>query len=305
LHAPAWKAALRFAIVSNSAALTWSARPVRGHICWLPRTGVRVQWGMPAEVAGETILHPKGEPMVPKRTLLLAALLVGTVPSCATRGTVDRKRSEVNLRQLVLAMHHMAGMNNEALPANAIFGPDRKPVLSWRVALLPHLDEDALYKEFKLNEPWDSEHNKKLLPRMPSVYAPATGKTLIPHSTFYQVFTGPLTPFDPREIFPGPLNLGPSLRFSFPDGTSNTLLIVEAGEAVPWTKPQDLRYHPHEPLPRLGGLFPEGFHAALANAEVKFISRTIPEKVLRALITATGNEKVDWDDVPLVEQPAK
>ena len=74
------------------------------------------------------------------------------------------------------------------------------------------------------------------------------------------------------------------------DGTSYTLLVVEAAEAVPWTKPDDLPYSQNEPLPRLGGSMQDGFAALFAHAEVRFLDRHFDERLLRGLITANGGE---------------
>src|SRR5262249_52362765 len=118
------------------------------------------------------------------------------------------------------------------------------PLVSWRVTLLPWLEGGDLYKQYKLDEPWDSEHNKKLLAKMPKVYAPVTGKAK-PGLTYYQVFVGKDAPFDGMVV--------PS-RFpaSFPDGLARTFLVVEGGEAVPWTKPQDIPFD-GKTVPKLGG----------------------------------------------------
>src|SRR5262249_30285811 len=148
--------------------------------------------------------------------------------------------------------------------------------------------------QFRLDEPWDSPHNLALLPRMPRVFGlpgglPAEVRAE-PHCTFYQVFTGNGTAFE------GPQGL--RLPEDFPDGTSNTILVVEAGEAVPWTKPVDLLYKADRPLPPLGGMFTgqgrfslfgpsraKGFHAALADGSVRFLTPTINETTLRNAIT--------------------
>ena len=79
----------------------------------------------------------------------------------------------------------------------------------------------------------------------------------------------------------------------FPDGASKTFLVVEADEPVPWTKPEDLFYEPGKPLPRLGGLFRDGFNCVLADTSVRFIPRQTKEETIRALITRNGGEKVD------------
>lgn len=74
-----------------------------------------------------------------------------------------------NLRRILLALHQYREKYGH-FPFPASYGRDQTPKLSWRVALLPFLGEDALYKEFHLDEPWLSEHNKSLIPRMPDVY---------------------------------------------------------------------------------------------------------------------------------------
>src|SRR5262245_9623204 len=127
---------------------------------------------------------------------------------------------------LALAMHNYKA-DHTYFPPAAIY-EDGKPLLSWRVALLSVVDK-GLYQQFKLDEPWDSKHNMKLLEKMPAVYG--THGT----ETFYQVFTGPDTAFDGMK--------GLEDR-DFTDGNETTVLIVEGGTAVPWTKPADLEWWP-------------------------------------------------------------
>ncbi len=150
-----------------------------------------------------------------------------------------------------------------------------KALLSWRVAILPFLGEDQLYKQFKLNEPWDSPHNKKLLSKIPKIFADPTGRAHDSFATYYQVFVGPHAAFEKHQF------LGIA---SFIDGTSNTILIVEAANPVPWTKPEDLPFAPDEPIPELGGLFPGIFHAAFADGSVHAISKKIDPTTLRYAI---------------------
>jgi hypothetical protein len=126
-----------------------------------------------------------------------------------------------------------------------------KPLLSWRVLMLPYLEEHELYNKFKLNEPWDSPHNLQLLPLMPSVYATPSGMR-IPgkaEETYYQVFVGPGTVFEEKAKG---VNMNDIIRLG---GTSRTILVIEAGTPVPWTKPADLVYDPAAPLPPVGGMF--------------------------------------------------
>jgi hypothetical protein len=195
----------------------------------------------------------------------------------ALKQRVLEGRARAQLRQLGIAMHNYADSTGTMPPA-ALIGSDGKPAVSWRVLLLPYLgpEENKLYKEFRLDQPWDSPHNKKLLPRMPKVFAPVVGKTKEPHSTFYRVFTGPNTPFKGSR--------GPRMPADFPDGTSNTILIAEASAAVPWTKPDELAIDPNKPLPKLGAQFPGVFLIVFADGSSRLVRLKTPEKVLRWLI---------------------
>jgi hypothetical protein len=165
------------------------------------------------------------------------------------------------------------------LPPAVVYGEDGKPLLSWRVLLLPDIEQDELYQQFHLDEPWDSPHNIQLLPKMPRTYAPPPRKAhkVPPGHTLCQVFVGKGTPFEPGRVVRFPQD--------FPNGTSNTFLVVEAGRPVPWTKPEDLPYCPDRPLPNLDGLFKGGFRAGLADGSRRWVATEIPEATLRRVIT--------------------
>jgi hypothetical protein len=198
----------------------------------------------------------------------------------------ERLTSNNNLKQIALAMHIYYDTYKK-LPGPAITDKAGKPLLSWRVAILPFVEENELYKQFKLDEPWDSAHNKKLLEKMPKLYAPVRGKTKEPHSTYYQVFVGPGAAFEAGKQF--------RLVADFPDGTSNTICAVEAGEAVPWTKPADIPYDPKKALPKLGGLFPDGFHIAVMDGTTRWVGRNLNEAMFRLAITRNDGQPVDLD----------
>ena len=170
-----------------------------------------------------------------------------------------------------------------------MYGEDGTPLHSWRVLLLPYIEQDELYKQFKLGEPWDSPHNIRLLERMPRQYAPPWREyEYPPHHTVCHVFVGKGTPFE-RD----------GLRSAdFPDGASNTFLVVEAGDPVPWTKPDELVYDPNKPLPRLGGHFRQGTNAALADGSVVplHIGNGLSERTLRYAIDPNDGMPLgpDW-----------
>ena len=207
------------------------------------------------------------------------------VAAVAQQGAL-KTASANNLKIIGLAMHAYADTYRGTFPAAAIYSKDGKPLLSWRVAILPFLDQGNLYKQFKLDEPWDSAHNKKLLDKMPKAYAAPGVDTKGPHMTFYRVFSGPGTIFDGK--------LGQRIT-AIPDGLSNTILVVEAGEEVPWTKPGLLPYDAGKPLPKLGGVFKDGFTVLLADGSVRFLRRDADVQLLRAAITRNDGQPIDWD----------
>lgn len=231
--------------------------------------------------------------VVPRRAFLLgmtAPLILGRV--MAGDAFEDRLRlSARNLRRIVAAMHTYHDRHGNRLPRPALLDASGRATLSWRVALLPHLGERALYEQFRLDEPWDSRHNSALLQKRPDVYAPVGRVKAEPGATFYQAFVGPGTAFDPVEALDYP---------DFTDGTVNTLAVVEGGKTVLWTEPADLRYRPGEPLPRLGGVFEDGFTAAFVSGDVRFFDHKLTdETTVAALITRAGGEVVSPDAVGL------
>jgi RNA polymerase sigma factor (sigma-70 family) len=201
-----------------------------------------------------------------------------------------RVQSQNNLKQIGLALHNYNDTYTH-LPPPAIYdkgGPRLgKPLLSWRVALLPFIEQNALYKQFKLDEPWDSPHNKKLLAKIPDVYAPVRGPSRVLGGTYYQAFVGKGTAFEAgkRLRIPG----------SFPDGTSNTLFVVEAARPVPWTKPEDLPFVPEQALPALGGQFRGHAYALLGDGAVMLLSKNADEEMLRRAIIRDDAQVIDFD----------
>lgn len=199
----------------------------------------------------------------------------------AARDAAQRSQSMNNLRQIALAMHNYHDTHGHFPPA-AVVGPDGKTLHSWRVELLPFLEAQPLYESYKQDEPWDSEHNKQVLAKMPSVFRdPHDGEDSTDSS--YYVLTGKAT------VFAKPTGT----RFQdITDGTSNTILTVEAKRSIPWTKPEDIEYDPAKPLPELGGRYDEGFLTGFADGSVHFLAKSVTEANLRAMVTMAGGEVV-------------
>jgi RNA polymerase sigma factor (sigma-70 family) len=207
--------------------------------------------------------------------------------SLAAEQVDDRERNARSLSRLAHALldYHDA---HGRFPPPALTDGAGRPLLSWRVLILPHIGEAGLYREFRLNEPWDGAHNGRLLGRMPSVFAPVRRPGEPPGSTAFQVFAGPGTAFDAGVVRVSDVT----------DGTARTLLIADGRDAVPWTRPVDLPFAPGKPVAALGGSFPDGFHVALADASVRFLPKGYPEERLRAAITRSGGEVLSLDDPP-------
>jgi hypothetical protein len=203
-----------------------------------------------------------------------------------------KQTTAISLSLLVRAMYDYQDEFGHFPPA--VVCKDGRPLYSWRVALLPALGCERLYELFHHDEPWDSPHNQQLLPFMPAIFAPAAQPAEKKYTTPYQVFVGPGAPFAkdraPRLV-------------DFSDGLDNTLLIAEAAEPVPWTKPDDIAFALDGPRLPLGGQFRGGFFAARADGSVVFISHAVAAGALRALITPAGGEPMRPQLVPPPRSP--
>ncbi len=221
-------------------------------------------------------LQTQSEKFGPKAiaTLILPAIL-------KMRQEAERSVSTNNLKQIALAMNNYESTYGHFPQAVVVMGPDGKTPHSWRVELLPYLEQNELFKAYKMDEPWDSPNNKKVLEKMPNVFNADSNQPSTMSS--YYVLSGKET------AFPGEKGI-PITHIT--DGTSNTIMAVEAKRDIPWTKPEDLAYDAKKALPKFGGYFPDGFNVALCDGSVRFLNNTVAERVLRALITASGGEVI-------------
>ncbi len=211
---------------------------------------------------------------------VLVALLLPAVQS--VREAARRTETMNGVRQMLLAMLNYESAH-EKFPGD-ICDADGKPLLSWRVAILPFIDgQMGLYEQFHLDEPWDSEHNKALLEQMPEEWKSA-GIQLPPGMCNLVGVSGPGT-------FLG----GKTLKTrDILDGLSNTVAIVEvdADRSVPWTQPADWTSDPDDPLDGLGNIHPNGFCVGFLDGSVQFIRTLIDVETWQALLTIAGREVV-------------
>ncbi|MEX0979161.1 MAG: DUF1559 domain-containing protein [Pirellulales bacterium] len=200
-----------------------------------------------------------------------------------TIGASASREAMNHLKQIGIAFQNHHDVYRR-FPAPAILDAQGKPLLSWRVAILPYIDDGALYKKFHLDEPWDSPHNKPLLDEMPDVYRCPLAKVADDHTVF-------LVPRGEGSAFGG--STGIQIR-QIIDGTSKTIATVEVDDehAVPWTKPDDWQYDPDQPTAGLGGHFPDVFLSGGCDASVHAVSLSIDPDLMRALITYSGREPV-------------
>jgi Protein of unknown function (DUF1559) len=196
-----------------------------------------------------------------------------------------KKQAAANLANLAKAMHQYHSSHG-SLPPAALVSKDGKPLLSWRVLLLPFVGAPELFQEFKLAEPWDSAHNSKLLAKMPAVFAPTWGEKKEPWMTPWQVFLGPGAAFEGTKG----VHLGDISRAA---GTTRTFLIVEGRQMVPWTKPAELQYDPKKDVPPVGCMFPDIFLFANADGSVRTGVRNCDPEAMRCAIVYNDGKLFD------------
>jgi len=233
---------------------------------------------------------------IPRAVLVLAVIGLFACPDRGNTAPIPKEKkpesagpitseqlfeSNQNLQQIALAFHNYHDTFG-VLPTNQL-DKDKKPLLSWRVQILPFIEQDVLYKQFKLDEPWDSENNKKLVEKMPKMYAPVRGK-FDAGVTFYQGFGGSR----------GSLRIGATIPATFRDGTSNTFLIAEAAKPVIWTKPDDMIFD-GKTVPALGGMFDGKFHAAMADGSVNRFRKGVDADILKLLIDPNDGNPLPKD----------
>jgi len=203
---------------------------------------------------------------------ILVALLLPAIQSA--RETARAAASANNMREIQLAMSNYE-QTHRGFPAPASFDAQGKPLLSWRVHILPYLEQQALYQQFHLNEPWDSPHNKPLLAQMPKAYA-------CPNLDD-DTRTNYLLPTGPRTVFPADRPMHGNIAIS--DGRSVTIWLVEADadRAVPWTAPEDLPVDAANPNAGLGHLRPRSFMAGMADGSIHRIPNESDSQELMSL----------------------
>lgn len=221
-------------------------------------------------------------------TGLVLAILgnVSLIPAFLIKANFDQARTERRIKnnlEVIAKALLKYELERGQLPLAGIKNDKGETTLSWRVAILPYLGHDAFFKEFKTDEPWDSDHNRKLLSRMPAVFGSSNVYGADPpHTTHIQVITGLNTFF--------PEGAPRSTNVEFAD---SKFLVVEARDAVLWTKPDDIVYRrDKDETPRLGASTKDGFYAGMADGTGRFIDGKADRFTLQSAIDPSDRNPV-------------
>lgn len=235
-------------------------------------------------------IENRGSQVVMKGRADVLAEPIVDIADSLNLGGASRMTSTNNLKQIGLAMHEFHDAN-KVMPNHAILHHKTgQPLLSWRVALLPYINHAALFQKIRLDESWDSPHNRQFWDQMPDTYQlpgkPKDGRT------YYQVFHGPDSAM--------PANRRVTL-IGITDGTSNTVFAIEAAKSVPWMKPEDLPFPEgvkETPIDLTGNhLGDNHFQVLMCDGVVLHINRKVPPTIFYQSITRAGGEVTmlhDW-----------
>lgn len=212
--------------------------------------------------------------------------------AAAVQEEMRRAATTDKFKQILLAMHNYHETFSMFPPRNDVRDEQGRTGLSWRVHLLPFLDAHKLYDEFRLDESWDSDHNKPLIAKMPDLYRSPSPDVALGHTTF-------LAPIGEDTVFGGPKA---TRFFDIRDGTSNTVVLVEVQPelAVPWTAPDDYTFDPKSPGRGLQVDDDGRFLAAFADGSVRRLRAGIDPELLLRLFQKSSGKPIDWQ---IIDRP--
>jgi prepilin-type processing-associated H-X9-DG protein len=199
-----------------------------------------------------------------------------------------------NLKQIGLALHNYQNVYKSFPPA-FVLGPDGTPWHSWRVLILPFLEQKPLAEEYRFDEPWNGANNSKLLDQRPGVFACRSfdGGPFVPKTdTTYVAVIGPET------AWPAATAIG--VR-DISDGTSTTALVIEVRDAgIPWLAPHDLTFEEASVQPseekgrRPSSNHMGGCYVLFADGRVTFINPAETNlDIWNGFLTRAGGEVIN------------
>lgn len=221
-----------------------------------------------------------------------------------------------NIRHLAIAVYSKMIWKKGAFPQAVTKNELGKPVHSWRVSILPHIEQQSTFEKYDWSQPWNSPANRAL------------GVTIDSFRCYSDPNAGPNTAQTNYFAIVGSQTVWPEERGRFvseiTDGTENTILLLEAFNLnVPWIEPRDLSFA--EAVDLLTGRAPDrlahrryeepgyfyrwcqadgrGVHAAFADGTVRFLPVPLPDEMAKALLTANAGDEVDWDEFDRLTAP--
>ncbi|NLS93065.1 MAG: DUF1559 domain-containing protein [Planctomycetaceae bacterium] len=223
--------------------------------------------------------------------MVLAVIVLLLLPAFPPYGRVVARRTQCsnNLKQIavgLLSYHDAYG----SFPPAFIADENAKPVHSWRVLILPFVEQDALYRKYDLSEPWDSPKNRSLASiALPVFCCPADPRGDTTY-TSYVLITGEETGWIEGKC--------PRLD-DVVDSPSETIMLAEiANSNIHWMEPRDLTLS--QAMRGINATIgvcisshhPNGANVACADGSVHFLPNTLPASEIRALITIAGGERI-------------
>lgn len=206
-----------------------------------------------------------------------------------TNEAVKRTTAANNLRQTALSILNFESAYAK-FPNPVMVHPETGKKYSWRIAILPFIEENAIYEKYDFSQDWDSPHNMEVTSKMPDVFRSDMDDKDSTNTSWFML-TGAEGIFGKPDV---------SYR-DLTDGTSNTILAVESKRSVHWSKPEDIEVDPERPFPKLGGFHEGGINVVLADGSVQFLPEKIAEKTLWKMYTASGGEVIDHNN-PMIDE---
>lgn len=282
-----------------------------------PREGAASNWPKGNPLRNRTSPHVGNSSPFVRRLVAAAIVLIlvvcgaiamvryGSPALTSIQANRIRVQSIRNIERIALALNAYAA-DHGTYPPPATARPDGTLMHSWRVLILPYLDQQELFNEYDMNQPWNAPSNLELTIRMPAVYRSAASQVHGGDAAYFLI-TGPGTLFPPAPSGSTTATYHPLSPRAITDDPSHTLLVVEADTSASnyypsWLEPRDLDVTSMQgligtsPGREIGGVNVDGAVVATIDGRSHFLSDQTPPGTVMALITVSGGEPLP-DDV--------